>query len=726
MMTLSWSACRLAAATVLLVACTGGITGGGGDDDGDDGDGDGGGGDGNVDEGPYGGELGTILFVTQVPVGGLGTLSAPFGNHEATVESAPRGGDLMIRYPDGELRNLTREAGLGDAGEMQGANAIVVREPTVHWSGNKALFSMIVGAVTEQYDQSNDFAWQIYEVSGLARGEAVDIRRIDGQPAGYNNVSPIYGSDDKILFASDRPRGGEAHLYPQLDEYESQPTTVGIYRLDEAGGDLELVEHSPSGVFSLSLDSHGRVLFTKWDHLQRDQQADTEELVDRWGVLTYDDESTDATASVPAESAEMFPEARDNDSIGAEPGVSGHRYNQFFAWEMNQDGSGEETLNHVGRQEWGGTYSDGSFRDDDNLAFEADDVFRGTNVQLRGDGGAFHIRQDPTEPGWYLATEAPEFGSGNAGRLVRVQGDPEINPEDMSVERLTTDDTGLYRNPLRLTDGTYVAVHSADRGGEEGLGFRLTVLAPSGDRIGADQRVTAGIERTVSWWTPDNRDTWSGTLWELDPVEVAPREPPPLRESQLPEVEQAVFDAVGVDADALSSWLRDRELALVVSRNVTQRDRNDVQQPYNLQVPGGVSSIAQGGTVYDVSHIQFVQGNLLRAYDDGNRGRRVLARPMSGAELVTDPDGPAGSVALATDGSMAAFVPARRAMSWQLVAPEGSAVVRERNWVSFRAGEIRVCASCHGINKESQTGDPVPVNEPEALRSLLQDWLATQ
>src|SRR5262249_7028005 len=46
----------------------------------------------------------------------------------------------------------------------------------------------------------------------------------------------------------------------------------------------------------------------------------------------------------------------------------------------------------------------------------------------------------------------------------------------------------------------------------------------------------------------------------------------------------------------------------------------------------------------------------------------------------------------------------------------------ERNWLSFQAGEIRVCASCHGINTLSQTGDPAPTNEPEALRDLLADW----
>ena len=80
-----------------------------------------------------------ILFVTQMPVGGFTALTSTFGNHLATMESAPRGGDLVIRYPNGSLRFLTAEAGYGNSG-MQGANAIAVREPCVHWSGEKALF----------------------------------------------------------------------------------------------------------------------------------------------------------------------------------------------------------------------------------------------------------------------------------------------------------------------------------------------------------------------------------------------------------------------------------------------------------------------------------------------------------------------------------------------------------------------------------------------------------
>jgi hypothetical protein len=85
-------------------------------------------------------------------------------------------------------------------------------------------------------------------------------------------------------------------------------------------------------------------------------------------------------------------------------------------------------------------------------------------------------------------------------------------------------------------------------------------------------------------------------------------------------------------------------------------------------------------------------------------------------------------VPIAADGSMAAFVPAGRALSWQLVdeAKQGweQAVVRERNWLSFRPGERRVCTSCHGINAVDQAGDATPVNPPHALGDLLVAWKA--
>jgi hypothetical protein len=89
---------------------------------------------------------------------------------------------------------------------------------------------------------------------------------------------------------------------------------------------------------------------------------------------------------------------------------------------------------------------------------------------------------------------------------------------------------------------------------------------------------------------------------------------------------------------------------------------------------------------------------------------------------VPNTSGPLGSVKIAADGSTAAFVPARRALTWQTTDTAGNAVVRERIWITFQPGEVRVCASCHGINEADQAGRTAPQNKPEALRTLLRYW----
>jgi hypothetical protein len=67
-----------------------------------------------------------VLFVTQVPVGGFTSLTSTFGNHLSNPQEAPRGGDLVVRYPDGTLRFLTEEAGFGDPGMQRHCRARAV------------------------------------------------------------------------------------------------------------------------------------------------------------------------------------------------------------------------------------------------------------------------------------------------------------------------------------------------------------------------------------------------------------------------------------------------------------------------------------------------------------------------------------------------------------------------------------------------------------------------
>lgn len=677
-----------------------------------------------------------ILFVTQVPIyADVGRRMSTFSNHLGTVQSVPRGGDLMIRYPDGMMRNLTKEAGYGMDG-FQGARAIAVRDPAVHWSGTKALFSMVIGAAATQYE-TGDYVWQIYEVSGLGRSQQVSITRVAEQPGSYNNVSPIYGSDDRILFTSDRPRGGEAHLYPQLDEYESMRTVTGIWSMDptKAGGDLRLLNHTVSGAFSPTIDSAGRVVFTRWDHLQQDQQA---EVPQTYGPLTYASES--ANASRVTSYNEIFPEPRyQTTSAGGYGRITGYTNNMFTPWQINQDGTDEETLNHIGRHEMNyGLQVVRSFIDDPALSDNLNDAFYLNRKSLRFDGGIYHMREAPTQAGTFYAIYAREFGSLSSDQIVRFNGGVGVNPEQMQFIDVTPSNNGgplaggRYRNPLPTSDGKLVAVHTPTatvNNAGDFREFRIKQLTQSGAYFVPGQSLTGGISKSVTWWDPDVRQSHDGLLWELEPVEVVARTRPPMQPIPVLETpESNVFAEEQVDEAELRSWMKANDVALVVTRDQTSRDRSDLAQPFNLRVPGGKTTISQAapsGRVYDISHFQFVQADLIRGYTIADAtARRPLAQAMHGLgnRNPTNTGGPAGSVKIFADGSTAAFVPARRAMAWQSTDAAGVPIVRERVWVTFQPGEIRVCASCHGVNSRNQANQPTPTHKPEALRALLAHW----
>ena len=529
------------------------------------------------------GQEGSILYVTQTPIGGLDTIVSHFTNHMARVDQAPRGGDLMIRYPDGSTRNLTREAGFGEASAFQGDKSIAVRQPTVHWDGNKALFSMAIGSVTQRYShkQNNAFRWQIYEIEGLGKSEKVQIKKVANQPKDANNIAPIYGSDDRVIFISDQTPGSRKHLYPQLDEYEAQPVNTGIWSIVD--GKSQMIEHSPSGVFQLLLDSTGRIIYTKWDHLQRDQMGDKPTYDGTGRVLTFDNESPTSSSTNKTKGTEFFPEARSDDRIDYDPGYSTHKFNQFYPWQVNQDGSEEETLNHIGRHEWGGSYTDGNFTNDASLKPSINkNAYTKATMQLPGDGGLFFINEDPKLPGRFYGVRAKEFGTGNAGSLVSLDGRPETSPEQMALIPLTPAgkgsylEYGRYRNFIKLSDGKFVASHTEAPENLENKGtlsnpnwnykFRIKKWDPNAPK--RPSLLTIPSKRTLKWYTPDQEASWSGEMWELDPTEVRPRPRPPLKTATLPKIEKTVFDEVGVDQGELKNWLRSNELALITGRNV--------------------------------------------------------------------------------------------------------------------------------------------------------------
>ncbi|MCF6289000.1 MAG: hypothetical protein L3J53_07185 [Proteobacteria bacterium] len=681
-----------------------------------------------------------IMFVTQFPISvDFATIGSTFGNHSGRITSAGRGGDLYIRYNDGTLRNLTREAGYGNSG-LQANNAIAVRDPSIHWDGNKALFSMVIGA--PGLFQHIDYFWQIYEITGFQQGQTISITKIASQASDYNNITPIYGSDGNIIFTSDMPRTKNRFNYPQYDEYESTPTNTGLWKLDLQTGITSLLQHSPSGSFSPMIDSEGRIVFTRWDHLQRDQQATPVSST----AFNYSSEAPDAIALDT--DIEVFPEPRrDETDLLAGTNLEGHSINHFFPWEINQDGSKEETLNHVGRHELH-TYFNRSMNDDDNLV-------EFINSNPTAVFNFFQLHEDPNIVGRFVGVDAPEFRTHAAGQIVAINLPRGARPDLVITEYIThkitqeviaDDETpppehiGFSRDPITLVNGTVLASHTfetrqADNDGTRAnpsprYDFRLKTYTSTAGHLQPDSNLTTLGNANIAYYDPDVLVSYNGPLWELQAVEVVARPQPPMTTESVLDPEQQIFAEENIDANYFKAFMQARNLAVVVMRDLTTRDVADKQQPFNLKVADSShQTIGTTGLIYEIAYMQFLQGDQIRGYggiDNPRDGQRVIAQfqhdTNAAAHNITFAGAPIASTEIYPDGSAAFFVPAQRAMAWQSLAPDSTPVVRERYWITFQPGEIRACGGCHGVNNLDQSGELPSIQKAEAFRALLQHW----
>ena len=724
-----------------------------------------------------------ILFSLVVPPltgNSFGHQLETFSNHLTDMQvEAPRGGDLCMLDTTGNLRYLTKEAGYGVAsGQIQAANAIAVRQPYVHWSGTKALFSMVVGGPSSAYDQSyRENRWQIYEISNLnavVTGATPVITKVANQPA-YNNISPIYGSDDQIIYTSDAPLFGMTHTYPQLDEYESSPINTGIFKLNPATGEVIHLTHSPSGDFDLHLAKDGRIISTRWEHLKRDQQANSYRSGDQWQPrpVNYFSEAVNAAiinapatkngkpyADADGTPYDIFPEAFENIINGVvtepnkDPNEPLHDFNEFLPWEISENGEGHQTVNHVGRHEFGGAFQPGSKLDDPNLVYGIGNLSQNTlRETVNSDSGIFQIKEDPRigHEGTFYGAWSREFRGFSSGRIFEFSLPIGKNPQDMEVIDWTNtaidnveNTLGHFRNPLMTMDGTMLASYTNQSNlysANSPYTFRLVKMikknnsTTSTEHIASTPLLGAPITRNIVYWG-DSEQTISTTveMSETGVVEIVARaKPATLKKYPIKSIEKSVLSEEGVNEQVLRDWMKQNSLALIVIRNVTTRDAADRQQPFNLQVPGGVKTAPVSGKIYDISHFQIFSGELIRGYGDGSEvsGRRVLATPLRNTSVtpnllssnLIDENAPVESgIKIAADGSVAAFVPATRALTWQSVAPDGEEIVRERQWLTFAPGEIRTCEGCHGINNKTQAGNPPPQNKAQALRDLLREW----
>jgi len=717
-----------------------------------------------------------VMFVTVTPSTG-GTISGTYGhfvgfvdNHQGRPTRAPRGGDLYIVYPDGTLRNLTAECGYG----LLAGEEITVREPSIHWTGQKAVFSMAVGGTGFNPPPSH---FQLYEITGILQGQTATITKLN-QPANRNNIQPTYGTDGSIIFVTDEPITRDPNHYPPLDEYESTPIVSGLWKMNPDGSNLQVLDHCPSGDFTPFVDSYGRIVFTRWDHLKRDQQADQamDSLVlgntQAYFPVTFDSETSSSYHAMQfgdeyfPENGRLHPDVAGPFNPGGTPhpywdqdfvpGMTKQDFNFFLPWMINEDGTDAEVLNHLGRHEFFG-YVERAWTD-------LPDHFNSSEAHIVS---MHQIREDPTHPGRYYGIDAAEFGTHGAGRIVRLDAPHGANPDLLAdlMKYVTPYQpahwTGgiqqtHFRDPAPMSDGSiwasangvYAFANSTatDPGApapyplSSNYQFVIRKLAPNAQGYlepTSEELVPGGISKTVTYATnafwPPRSATYSGRMWEIYPVEVKPRAIPTPTTEQIPAIEsQILAEELGGPSGvaAFREWLRDENLALVVARDTTVRA--DKQQPFNLEVSwSGHANQAVGSIPDEISYLQFLSAQYVRGYATSgthtslNPGRRVLPRfheedsnPDAGASA------PLGAVRLGDDGSAAAFVPAGRAMTWQLTDAAGTSVVKERYWLTFAAGEVRTCTNCHGVNTTDVHGGPIPTNEPEALRDLLQHWVS--
>jgi hypothetical protein len=686
-----------------------------------------------------------IMFVTQVPPAkGHNTILSIDGNLLATTEAAPRGGELMMAYhnPSNQaptIKSLTLAAGLGiDGPQQKGSNAIAVRDPHIHFSGTKALVSIAKGAPSTPSEDGSLYRWQIYEVTGLGRTETPVFTKVPNQHAEFNNVQPAYLPNGKIVYATDCPVNEQKHLYPALDEDGLGPAGTGLWVLDPTPGTQpKLFTHATSGAAEPFVDSYGRVMFTRWDVLQRDKLATSSTKV-------LHDYQTEDPAATYGGYSEVFPEPLQSTST-----PFGLSFDVFMPWTVNQDGGGLNTLNHLGRHELSLNFPR-SGPDAGMVDFTSNDFTPGSGASsLTRAGSFFQLSEHPTSPGRYVATDVVST-SVSGGRLVHMVVTPTTNPDLVSVTVQSS--VGLARDPSWTSRGnlmgSWMQVSSPASGSSYGApapavnpdtvptGTFAVRIAVGNNSLDQGTNLTIPTNRTVVQYVNGTERTVTGPLHQLQPVEVIPRTVPPTTSTLTTPVdtpEASMYIRNGVSPSGLQTWLQTQNKALMVVRNITTRDAADRQQPFSLQVAnGGVSSLVPGVTAKTVERVQFFQGQYLRAYSGNavsapDAGRRITAREMTAAAMVSNPpaNGPDGSVPIAPDGSVAAFVPAGRAMTWQTMDPNHNAVVRERYWLNFKAGELRVCTSCHAVNTLDQTGKPVATNSPEALNTLLAYWKST-
>ena len=134
---------------------------------------------------------------------------------------------------------------------------------------------MLVGApiAGNKIDQTR---WQIYEVTGLGDANKKQIVQIGESKHKIRNTTTSH------QFTTPTTTSFLLQIDHELDKHICIPNSTNTRRHRVSLGygsyivmdSCNLLSHTPSGAFQPIIDRFGRVLFTRWDHLQQDQLAD--------------------------------------------------------------------------------------------------------------------------------------------------------------------------------------------------------------------------------------------------------------------------------------------------------------------------------------------------------------------------------------------------------------------------------------------------------------------
>lgn len=122
-----------------------------------------------------------------------------------------------------------------------------VRDPNVHYDGQKILFS---------YRQGGTTTYHLYEINV----DGTDLRQLTDGPD--NDIEPIYTSDGSIIFCSSR-----CHRYVPC--WKTQVAT--LYRCDSDGTDVRMLSNNAEQENTPWMLPDGRVLYMRWEYVDRNQ-----------------------------------------------------------------------------------------------------------------------------------------------------------------------------------------------------------------------------------------------------------------------------------------------------------------------------------------------------------------------------------------------------------------------------------------------------------------------